>query len=214
MIISLLSEDPNPRTIDIAATHLAKKYGENVINYCEENAPLIAKTEDDRLTLLGHGSREVFGIKRLTAKMLAADLLCYNLPKTIKIIDLVGCNIGEVSDEASYVEQFTAELHKHKEYQHIQVNAFTNRISEAPLAKVLLTSNQDGNNLYIEGLTSDAKKQYDEQLSQALNEKFMLNLKREEEFYLEQKIALHKQIRELKLKSKDSKEIDDHITKL
>ena len=124
---------PNDNFVYIETGQLACKYDEKVIDYFNHSIHSLGKTRDKRLTIVGHGNRTLFGEDKLTAKMLAADLIAANLSTTVEIIDLVGCGIGEADDTKSFIAEFTEELTKVEKYKNIQVNGFCNLISDEPI---------------------------------------------------------------------------------
>lgn len=92
----------------------------------------------ERITFRAHGTLKTYGStmeesdeKGLTPEMFVNDLIKKNLPKTVKVIDLVGCNIGlSRPPEKSYVEK-VADLLKANGYD-IKINSVTYQVTATP----------------------------------------------------------------------------------
>lgn len=202
--MTILCLSPSDDFIWWEAGLLAKYHNENILDYKLENLHHLSKYPDERLTILGHGNREVFGDARLTPQMLVADLIAGGLSTNIKTIDLAGCGIGEVDEKEekdekrkSYVRKFTEELHKDPRYRHIQVNGFTNTISDKPIALITLFSGLPGGDVSLCGLTESAKLEFDKRYSELLSKD-----ETELKALLEKKVANRALIRDLKLNEK------------
>jgi hypothetical protein len=196
MIISVSPSDPD---IFLEIAVLTKKYNEN--NAVFGNGCFQGIGQDSRITFIGHGNRSTFGEDKLTPEMFVANLIsfcpCYIL-RSLKIIDLAGCGIGEVDNDKSYV-QTVAELLYKNGYPDIQVNAFCNLISSEPIADIMLMTKPSGVGLRILGLDAEAKKKFDTQLDAVLAGESLSALKYEADALLEKKVAIGAEIRELKL---------------
>src|SRR3990167_9995841 len=194
----IICMSPNDFPLLSVTINLAKKYNEEAIIYCTEEAKHIASTRDNRLTLIGHGNFGIFGDQDLAPKMLVADLIAFELPATIKIIDLLGCNMGAIYNNTSYLTEFAKELHSFPLYQHIRVNAFTNLTPSNSLSEAQIYCHLSKESCYIwlTGFTLEAKKQYDKELIKRLNEESLVELQQKRRQLHEQTMTLHAKMRE------------------
>lgn len=111
-------------SVERAGGYLGEQYGARVIPIHQFDF-LTTKPYEVRFTFWGHGTPNTFA--GLTPEEFANGLIKHNLlnkiPK-VEVIDLVGCEIGLVTDRNSYVRQVAACLYK-AGYTG-RINAFTN----------------------------------------------------------------------------------------
>jgi hypothetical protein len=113
-----------------------------------------SKIESERLTFIGHGSQQTFGSKNnfdevssgLSPQDFVKKLLEKGLPKTVKTIDLFGCNIGLIDENnSSYVKEVADLLLKTPNCSHIAVNAitsdkFASTLNDQKLSRMILST--------------------------------------------------------------------------
>jgi hypothetical protein len=199
MIISVSPSDPD---IFLEIAVLANKYNEEDAVFDKDCFREIR--QDTRVTFIGHGNRATFGDDKLTPEMFVANLMSFcpaNILRSLKIIDLVGCGIGEVYEDESYVQAVAELLYKYG-YADIKVNAFCNLVSREPITDIMLVTTPSGVGLKLFGLDAEAKKKFDRQLAIVLAGESLSKLKYEADALLEKKVAIGSQIRELKLSQK------------
>jgi hypothetical protein len=163
---------------------------------------------DTRITLWGHGNPNVIGDADLTPENLVADLLSFGLPKTVEIIDLPNCGVGEgVLRDNGEVESYAQRLYKLlSKYGRpdIKIYAFSNTTSSEATSEIILTTSTDassllsfsdlGTGLALYGLSPAAKKVFDNELKHAP----FLSQQKKTDALLEQKLAIRKKIIDVK----------------
>jgi hypothetical protein len=137
--------------------------------------------QEERISFIGHGGKTRFGsgsqaqeeAEGLTPSEFVSELLSKGFPGTVKAIDLMGCNIGLIKNNSSYVTEVSTILKMNPSTAHIKVYAFT-AAAELYSRLIVSVSTQTGK-VFVSGVKSENENAYREILDNLNNEKERLN---------------------------------------
>lgn len=226
MIIIMAKDDDHDRGGNALCN---RYYGNDKSQLAVFNRDCFTSLKSNRVTFLGHADSQKFGgytpeefVERLTDPRWGATL-----PKTVTDIDLIGCEIGFITQGNSYIHK-VAQLLGDKGYE-LRVHAFSNLNAPADLAGMLVYVLDDGK-AYVTGWTQQnsalvnslefqlkniaiEKKSYDDEISSLKNEIFSLSSKSKViELHQESIRENEKTIAELEKKT-SSQNVSDSSTK-
>jgi hypothetical protein len=124
--------------------------------------------QDERITFLGHGGKSRFGsdsqaqeeAEGFTPREFVNALMSKGFPGIVKAIDLMGCNIGLIENNSSYVTEVAAILKTNLLTAHIKVYAFT---ADAELYSRLIVSATTGTGkVFVSGIKKEDENAYRE----------------------------------------------------
>lgn len=148
-----------------------------------------------RVTVMGHGTTKTFGemvhgvtdtidAMGFTPEKFVKTLIDSGLPKSVKVIDLVGCGIGQTREgQPSYAHRVAQLLFEHKEYSDVRINCISTMQSEKDMTHITIDFDIPAERYEVSGISDPQKratferemleaerkitKHYDEQIAEA-----------------------------------------------